>query len=110
MKNSILRFLVSRAGGILTPIVAVIVGTVLARLSQLDPSLAGRVNEGEVTAFVVALILTLVNYFTNVTQADGIRRIQAVVNTDVDGVAGPVTYTEVRQAVAVKKKAAQKKR
>jgi hypothetical protein len=45
----------------------------------------------------------LVNYFTNKVNVSGIKKIQALVNTDVDGVAGPLTYTEVRRAVTIKK-------
>jgi hypothetical protein len=36
-------------------------------------------------------------------QTDGIKRIQALVNTDQDGIPGPVTYTEVRRAIPVVK-------
>jgi hypothetical protein len=40
----------------------------------------------------------------------GVKQIQALVNTDEDGVAGPLTYTEVRRAIAVKKRAAKSRR
>jgi hypothetical protein len=43
----------------------------------------------------------MVNYFTNEVNVRGVKKIQALVNTDMDGVAGPVTYTEVRRAIEV---------
>lgn len=101
MKNVILKFLVSRMGGIVTPIIAVAVGAIVARLASYDPNLAGSIKEGEVTAFIVALIISVVNYYTNAVQTDGVKKIQAMVNTTQDGVPGPVTYTEVRKAIPV---------
>lgn len=101
MKNAILRFLVSRAGGILTPVVAVAVGAGVGRLSQFDPSLTGKVDEAAVTAFIVALLLSVVNYLTNAVQTDGVKKIQALVNAPVDGIPGPITYTEVRRAIPI---------
>jgi hypothetical protein len=52
---------------------------------------------------VVAFIISIVNYLTNAINVKGVKKIQALVNTDVDGVAGPVTYTEVRRAIEVPK-------
>jgi hypothetical protein len=49
-----------------------------------------------------AAIMAAVNYATNAAQTPGIKRIQALVNTDQDGIPGPVTYTEVRKAIATK--------
>jgi hypothetical protein len=51
--------------------------------------------------FIVAAILTAVNYATNSVQTSGIKKIQALVNTDQDGIPGPITYTEVRRAIPV---------
>ena len=99
MKNSIISFLVSRAGGILTPIIATAIGTLVAKLAAFDAGLASQIDQTAVTGFVVAVILTLVNYYTNAVQTDGIKKIQALVNTPQDGVPGPVTYTEVRKAL-----------
>lgn len=99
MKNALLRFLVSRAGGIITPIVATVVGALVAKLAAYDQNLASQVDQVSVTGFVVAGIMTLVNYLTNAVQTDGIKKIQALVNTPQDGVPGPVTYTEVRKAL-----------
>ena len=53
--------------------------------------------------FIIAAILAGVNYATNAAQTPGIKRIQALVNTDQDGIPGPVTYTEVRKAIAAEK-------
>lgn len=100
MKTALLRWLVSRAGGILTPVIAGLVGLGVARLAALSPELASSVDQVAVTGFVVTGILALVNYLTNSAQSDGVKRIQAVVGTKQDGVPGPVTYIEVRRAVA----------
>ena len=99
MKNTLLRFLVSRSGGILTPLIAAAVGAGIAKLAAFDSQLAGQVDPAAVTGFVVALIISVVNYATNRAQTDGVKRIQALVNTDVDGLPGMVTYTEVRRAM-----------
>jgi hypothetical protein len=99
MKNFILRFLVSRAGGIITPLVATAVGAAVARLASFDPNLASGIDQAAITAFVVAAILSVVNYLTNAVQTDGVKKIQALVNVDRDGIPGPVTYTEVRKAL-----------
>ena len=99
MKNTILSFLVSRAGGILTPIIATIVGAAVAKLASFDQNLANSVDQTAITGFVVAAILAAVNYLTNVAQTDGVKRIQALVNAPQDGIPGPVTFTEVRKAI-----------
>jgi hypothetical protein len=52
----------------------------------------------------------MVNYFTNGVNVKGVKKIQALVHTDMDGVAGPVTYTEVRRAIAIKKPDRRKKK
>jgi uncharacterized membrane protein YeaQ/YmgE (transglycosylase-associated protein family) len=102
MNKAILRFLVSRAGGILSPIIAGIIGLGIAKLSTYDSNLASGIDQTAVTGFVVALILSLVNYYTNVRQTDGVKAIQALVNVPQDGIPGPITYTEVRKAIPVK--------
>lgn len=112
MKDKIIAFLVSKLGGVLTPLIAVAIAAIVSRLAMFDPNLAEGIDQASVTGFVVALIISLVNYFTNATQVKGVKQIQALVHTDVDGVAGPITYTEVRRAIAVKKNkpAAKRKR
>lgn len=96
MKEWIIRFLVSRAGGILTPIIATGVGGVVARLAAHDPNLASSIDQMAVTGFVVALIVSLVNIATNAAQRNEIKTIRAVANgTNPDGTA---SYTEVRPA------------
>jgi hypothetical protein len=103
MKDKILAFLVSKLGGVITPIIAMGVAAVVTKLAMIDPKLAESVDQVSLTGFVVALIISIINYVTNDANVSGVKKIQALVNTDVDGVAGPVTYTEVRRAVAVKK-------
>ena len=99
MKNFVLKFLVSRAGGILAPIIATLVGAVVAKLATYDSHLASQVDQIAVTGFVVAGILAVINYLTNAVQTDGVKKIQALVNAPQDGVPGPITYTEVRKAL-----------
>jgi hypothetical protein len=99
LKLSLLRFLVSRSGGIITPVIAGVVATAVAKLAAFDSNLASSIDQTAIVAFVVAAIMSGVNYFTNAVQTDGIKRIQALVNTDEDGIPGPVTFTEVRKAI-----------
>lgn len=99
MKNTLLRFLVSRSGGVITPLIAAAVGSGIARLATFDSSLASQVDPAAVTGFFVALLMAVVNYATNRVQTDGVKKIQALVNTDTDGIPGMVTYTEVRRAM-----------
>ena len=101
MKNAVLKFLVSKLGGILTPIIAGLIGAAIGKLATFDSSLASNVDQVAVTGFVVSFILASVNYLTNKVQTDGIKSIQALVNTDQDGIIGPITYTEVRKAIPV---------
>ena len=110
MKDKVLAFLVSKLGGVLTPLIAMVVATVVSRLAMVDPKLAESVDQVSLTGFLVALLVSIVNYVTNEINAKGVKKIQALVNTDVDGVAGPITYTEVRRAVEVKKPATKRKR
>lgn len=99
IKLALLRFLVSKSGSLITPIIAGIVGAAAAKIAAFDPDLAGQIDQTAVAGFVVAAILAACNYATNAVQTDGIKKIQALVNTDQDGIPGPVTYTEVRRAI-----------
>lgn len=99
LKLNILRFLVSRAGGILTPLIAGLVASLVAKLASFDANLASSIDQTALVGFVVAAIISVVNYFTNSVQTDGVKQIQALVNTPQDGVPGPMTYTEVRRAM-----------
>lgn len=105
MKDKLIAFLVSKLGGVITPLIAMAVAAVISRLAMIDPKLAESVDQVSLTGFVVALLISMVNYFTNEVNVKGVKKIQALVHTDVDGVAGPITYTEVRRAIAVKKPA-----
>jgi hypothetical protein len=75
-----------------------------------DPQWAESVDQGSLTGFSVALLISIVNYVTNEVNVRGVKKIQALVNTDEDGVAGPITYTEVRRAIAIKKPVRRKKK
>ena len=108
-KDKLLAFLVSKMGGVITPFIAMGIAALVSKLAMVDPKLAESVDQVSLTGFVVALILAIVNYVTNEINVKGVKKIQALVNTDVDGVAGPVTYTEVRRAIEVKKPATTRK-
>jgi hypothetical protein len=110
MKDKLLAFLVSKMGGIITPLIAMAVATIVSRLAMVDPKLAESVDQVSLTGFIVALLISIVNYVTNEVNVKGIKKIQALVNTDEDGVAGPITYTEVRRAIAIKKPVRRKKK
>jgi hypothetical protein len=77
---------------------------------MIDPKLAESIDQVSLTGFLVALIISVVNYVTNEINVRGVKKIQALVKTDVDGVAGPITYTEVRRAIAIKKPVRRKKK
>jgi energy-converting hydrogenase Eha subunit A len=96
MKEWLIRFLVSRAGSVLTPVIATGVGAIVARLASYDPNLASSIDQMAVTGFVVALLVSLVNIATNASQRKEIKTIRAVANgTTPDGV---TAYAEVRPA------------
>jgi hypothetical protein len=99
MKDKILAFLVSKSGGFLTPLIAAGIAAIVSKLAMVDPKLAESVDQVSLTGFIVAFIISIVNYVTNEANVKGVKKIQALVNTDVDGVAGPITYTEVRRAI-----------
>ncbi len=103
IKLSLLRFLVSKSGSLLTPIIAGFVAAIVAKVASFDSALASQIDQSAVAGFIVAALLAAVNYATNSVQTDGVKKIQALVNTDQDGVPGPVTYTEVRRAIPVEK-------
>jgi hypothetical protein len=110
MKDKILAFLVSRLGGVITPLIAMVVAAIVSRLAMVDPKLAESVDQVSLTGFIVALLISIVNYVTNEVNVRGVKKIQALVHTDEDGVAGPITYTEVRRAIAIKKPVRRKKK
>jgi hypothetical protein len=110
MKDKILAFLVSKLGGVITPLIAMVVAAIVSRLAMVDPKLAESVDQVSLTGFIVAFLISIVNYVTNEVNVRGVKKIQALVNTDEDGVAGPITYTEVRRAIAIKKPVRRKKK
>jgi hypothetical protein len=110
MKDKILAFLVSKLGGVITPLIAMAVAAIVSRLAMVDPKLAESVDQVSLTGFIVALLISIVNYVTNEVNVRGVKKIQALVHTDEDGVAGPITYTEVRRAIAIKKPVRRKKK
>jgi small-conductance mechanosensitive channel len=110
MKDKLIAFLVSKSGGVITPLIAMAVAAIVSRLAMIDPKLAESIDQVSLTGFLVAFIISIVNYVTNEINVRGVKKIQALVKTDVDGVAGPITYTEVRRAIAIKKPVRRKKK
>ena len=51
MKDRILAFLVSKMGGVITPVIAVVVGSIVAQLAMVDPKLAESVDQVSLTGF-----------------------------------------------------------
>ena len=101
LRLTILRFLVSNTGGLMAPIIAWAVALTVSKVAAFDSGLAGQIDQRAIVGFIMAAILAVVNYATNAAQTSGIKQIQALVNTDQDGIPGPITYTEVRRAIAL---------
>jgi hypothetical protein len=101
MKNAILKFLVSRAGGILTPVVSGLVGAGLAKLAALDPTLASPETQATITGCVMAVILGAINYWTNAVQTEGVKQIQTDLGgLEVDGVPGAKTQAKAQRVAS----------
>jgi hypothetical protein len=113
--NQILALLVSRAGGIITPIIAAGIAWGVSQLAALSPELASQVDQVAVTGFVWGLIMTLVNAYTNKAQTEGVEAIQAAAKEvqnavpqiaygqnaiAVDGIPGPITTKTVTDMLA----------
>ena len=101
IKQLATKFLISRVGSIAAPVMATAVAAAVTRIASFDPALAGKIDEAAVVGFIVAALVSAVNYFTNSAQIDNVKKIQAVVNVPEDGWFGPVTFTEVRRAIPV---------
>lgn len=94
--NAFVRFLITRAGSIATPILAAFVAWAVGKLALFDPVLAANVNQAEVTAFLWGLILAAVNLWTNRESCSEVKRLQNALAVDTgDGVQ---RYVEVRRA------------
>lgn len=105
IKLKALQFLVSKLGGVLTPIIASIVAWVVAKVALVDADLANSVDQASIVGFLLAFLVSGVNYWTNSVQTEGVKQIQGLVHAKQDGIPGPVTYVEVRRAIPVKKPA-----
>jgi fructose-specific phosphotransferase system IIC component len=113
--NQLLSFLVSRAGGIITPIIAAAVAWSVSQLAALSPELASTVDQAAVTGFIFGLIMSVVNAYTNRAQTQGVEAIQQAARTvqfsepsislgqravKVDGIPGPITTKVVTDLLA----------
>jgi hypothetical protein len=108
MKKRIIQFLVSKSGGIITPMIAALVAWCVAKMAVTFPELASTVNQAEITAFVWGLLLAAVNLWTNKIQTDGTKSIQRLIddstafpNVSVDGWVGPTMKEVVGDAISI---------
>lgn len=101
MKAWFMKFFLSKSGGIITPILAGLITTLVAKLSVFAPDAAATVDVGAVAGFLSMVIVSAISFWTNAEQEPHIKQIQAMANVPVDGYVGPVTFTEVRRAMVV---------
>lgn len=110
MKNAVLSFLVSTKGSILAPLVTAIVAWFVAQLATASPDLAKGIDQAAVAGWLVASVVTILNFYTNKAQTAGVEAIQSAAKevqkarpdlatgqlaVRVDGVPGPVTMATV---------------
>jgi hypothetical protein len=100
MKKTLIKFAISRAGGILTPIIAAGVAWAVTQLAMWDADLATTIDQAAVTAFVWGVLLSLINSWSNRVQTEGVKKLQGALEVTPDGWAGPKTYVEVRRATS----------
>jgi uncharacterized membrane protein YeaQ/YmgE (transglycosylase-associated protein family) len=108
MKKRILQFLISKSGGVITPIIAGIVASLVAKLAVTFPEVAATVNQAEVTAFVWGLLLAAVNLWTNEVQTAGGKALQTMIDESPafppatkDGWVGPNNQAVLAKAIAI---------
>jgi len=108
MKNTILKFLISRGGAIATPVAAAIIAAVAVKIDPFSHQLAEQLRGPEVVGWLTAFILAIISAWANGKQREGVKDIQHALivagKTDVkrDGVAGPVTRASQREILGQK--------
>lgn len=115
MKNTILKFLISRGGAIATPVAAAIVAAVAVKVDPLSHELAEQIKGPEVIGWLTAFLIALVSAWANGKQREGAKEIQLTLmeagkdDVRVDGVIGPVTISNIHAMAGVQEKVSKKK-
>lgn len=108
MKNTILKFIISRSGAIITPIAAAIIAAIAIKIDPFSHELAEQLKGPEVIGWLTAFIIAVISAWANGKQREGIKDIQkslievGKIDVHKDGVAGPVTRTSQREILGLK--------
>lgn len=108
MKNTILKFLISRGGAIATPLAAAIIAAVAVKIDPFSHELAEQIKGPEVVGWLTAFILAVIAAWANGKQREGVKDIQQSLvqagktDVQVDGVAGPITRASQRNILGQK--------
>jgi hypothetical protein len=104
MKLALLRFLMSRRGVWLTPLIAVAVGSVTVAVARYNGDLGAMIDEKSVTAWLVEaiaiVILALANGASLKRAGDGIELAQVAKGLKPDRVAGPKFQAAFEEMIA----------
>ena len=104
MKNAILRFLMSKKGIWLTPLVATFVSFVSVSVAKWNGDLAATIDQGTLTEWLVAaigiIIMALVNGPALTKAGDGIELAQIAEGLKPDRVAGPKFKAKFESKIA----------
>lgn len=107
MKNTILKFLISRGGAIATPLAAAIISSVAVKIDPFSHELAEQLRGPEIVGWLAAFLIALVSAWANGTQREGAKSVQraliAAGDGEVrdDGVIGPVTVSSAHVIAGV---------
>lgn len=116
MKNTILKFIISRAGVIITPFLAVLVAAVAVKIDPFSHELAEQLKGPEVIGWLTALVIAMLSGWAHSKQREGAKEIQRVLveagqeNVKVDGVIGPITVANAHVATGVPEPPPKKKK
>lgn len=97
MKNTILKFLISRSGALMTPIAAAIVAAAAVKVDPFSHELAEQLRGPETIGWLTAFIIAILSAWANGNQRKGVKAVQEMLQaagqTEVrkDGVIGPIT-------------------
>lgn len=108
MKNTILKFIISRSGAIITPIAAAIIAAIAIKIDPFSHELAEQLKGPEVIGWLTAFIIAVISAWANGKQREGVKDIQQSLvqagktAVQIDGVAGPVTKASQREILGQK--------
>ena len=107
MKNTILKFLISRGGAIAAPIAAAIIAAVAVKIDPFSHELAEQLRGPEAVGWLTAFIIAILSAWANGNQRKGAKAVQEILRVSgqdevqVDGVIGPVTVSGTHLAAGV---------